>query len=243
MSDIQHIWQTRWDLIRHLHDKPPAARRRILEHLTGQYRYPVFFYIRRKGYPHDDAEDLTQGFILEVLNRDLFARANPQKGMFRKYLLGALEKFLAKQYTKANAISRKPPKPIVSIDTGLAAQLTDCDRFSSPEKAFDHAWVAELLERAMEDCRRHFQFSSDPDRQKYWDVFQDRVLRPILDGEPALPLREIAIRYDLPVKRLSGILVTVKRGIQRSLHGLVRQHTSSKEEAAQEMQDLLHMLE
>ena len=43
------------------HDTPRAQR--ALSHLCQTYWFPLYAYVRRKGYAPQDAEDLTQGFL------------------------------------------------------------------------------------------------------------------------------------------------------------------------------------
>jgi len=243
MADKQSIWKTQWTLLRNLGNQTPLTKRQTLQLLSQQYWRPIFWYIRCKGYPKHKAEDLTQGFFYCVLKNDFFERADPEAGPFRRYILAAVKRFLAQQYRNENTCSRKPDRPLVSINRTEGDRLIDGDRFSSPEKAFHHAWVAELLDEAMNQCRQYYQFSSDPARQMYWGIFNDRVLRPILDGEAPLSLPEIADKYGLAKERLSSIIVTVKRRLRRAMHDVVRRYTVSQQDAAMEMEDLIRMLE
>ena len=62
-------------------DSPQAAA--ALEQLCRTYWYPLYCYIRRRGYGHEDAQDLTQGFLLRWLESKSFARADASKGRLR----------------------------------------------------------------------------------------------------------------------------------------------------------------
>jgi len=44
------------------------------------YRYPLYAYVRRRGYGPEEAQDLTQGFFLHLLEHKTLARADPLKG-------------------------------------------------------------------------------------------------------------------------------------------------------------------
>src|SRR5262249_57591200 len=66
-----------------------------LERLCEGYWYPVYAFIRRRGYLPEQAQDLTQEFFLRILDGAFFERANPEKGRFRSFLLGAVQNFLS----------------------------------------------------------------------------------------------------------------------------------------------------
>ena len=44
------------------------------------YWYPLYAYVRRRGYAPEEAQDLTQGFFLHSLEHKTLARADPLKG-------------------------------------------------------------------------------------------------------------------------------------------------------------------
>jgi hypothetical protein len=62
--------------------------------LDGLYRV-YYAFIRRRGYGRQDAQDLTQDFFVSLLEKSALARADPQRGWFRSFLLGTLDHFLA----------------------------------------------------------------------------------------------------------------------------------------------------
>jgi len=242
MSYEQDAWKTRWDLLQGLLEKSPSTQRQILERLACQYWRPIFWYIRRKGYSRHRAEELTQEFFCQILQKELFAKADKSKGTFRSYLLGALTKFLSKQYRNTNARRRKPPGTLISISEHDIDPIVDCDQFSSPENVFHHIWVAELLEKALDDCRCHFEFSSDPMKRKYWGAFYDRVLKPILEEDPPLSLVEISDKHGLPKEKLSAIMVTVKRRMRRAIVNVIEQYSAPGLHADEELEELIRLL-
>ena len=54
--------------------------------LCESYWYPLYAFLRRRGYPADQAQDLTQEFFTRVLERRYPVRADPEKGRFRSFL-------------------------------------------------------------------------------------------------------------------------------------------------------------
>src|SRR6266581_616688 len=61
-----------------------------LERLCLTYWYPLYAYLRRRGHGEHDAQDFTQGFFAQLLERDWLHRVAPQKGRFRSFLLASL---------------------------------------------------------------------------------------------------------------------------------------------------------
>ena len=121
------------------------------EEFCQLYWYPLYAFIRRRGYNAEDARDLTQGFFLFIFDHKALRRATPTKGKFRSFLLGSLKNYLSNEYQRENAIKRGGKIDFVSVDFSDGE-----DRYSreptdspTPEKIFDANWALTLLERAI----------------------------------------------------------------------------------------------
>lgn len=132
-----------------------ALAQRALENLCRAYWTPLYVYVRCRGYPHHEAEDLTQGFFLDVLRRRVIPRADPQRGRFRAFLLAALQNHLHHQHARRQAAKRGGGEPRVVLDEAVAAEiLAVVDREAlAPDRAFDRSWTLALLDRAMQRLR------------------------------------------------------------------------------------------
>lgn len=97
---------THWSVVVAAGQGADAQASQALELLCRTYWYPIYAYIRRKGYEVADAEDLTQGFFAHVLCRGFLKRASPTKGRFRSFMLGALKYFMADEWAKLQAQKR-----------------------------------------------------------------------------------------------------------------------------------------
>jgi len=58
-----------------------------LEKLCCTYWYPLYAYVRRQGHSPEDAQDLTQAFFAQFLEKKSVQLADPQRGKFRSFLL------------------------------------------------------------------------------------------------------------------------------------------------------------
>jgi DNA-directed RNA polymerase specialized sigma24 family protein len=131
---------------------------RAREEFCRLYWYPLYAFIRRRGYNADDGRDLTQGFFLFILDRKALQRATPTKGKFRSFLLGSLKNYLSNVYQHENAIKRGGKIDFVSVDFSDGE-----DRYSrepadllTPEKIFDANWAVTLLAQAIERLKDEY---------------------------------------------------------------------------------------
>ncbi len=139
-------------------DSPQA--RAALEQLCRTYWYPLYCYIRRRGYSHEDAQDLTQGFLLRWLEQKSFARADATKGRLRSFLLAGLDHFLSDQWDRASAQKRGGGLPPLSFTDTQAAderyRLEPVDE-RSPERLFERRWALTLLDQVLTRAEQEFR--------------------------------------------------------------------------------------
>ena len=136
------------------HESSPRARE-ALELLCRAYWYPLYAYIRRRGYGPEDAQDLTQEFFVRLLRKNYPARADRAKGRFRTFLLHTLSQFLADQRERATALKRGGGQVLISLDAESPEdryRLEVADDLT-PEKLFERRWARTLLDRAQARLR------------------------------------------------------------------------------------------
>ena len=122
--------------------------RAALEEIYRLYCYPVYAFIRRRGYGRQDAQDLTQDFFVHLLEKGILGRADSQRGRFRNFLLGVLEHFLAHAAKRAGACKRGGDCQWVFLDDDAAEdryQLAAPEGMTA-EKLFEARWAAALVE-------------------------------------------------------------------------------------------------
>jgi RNA polymerase sigma factor (sigma-70 family) len=147
--------QTHWSMVLAAADAEASQSFQALEHLCRAYWPPLYAYLRRRGYTAHDAQDLTQEFLARLMKNRSFAGADPQKGRFRTYLLGALNHFLSDESDKAHAQKRGGGEPVFSLDEAVIEerQFAQQSNSLSPEKLFDRRWALSLLEQALRRLR------------------------------------------------------------------------------------------
>lgn len=230
---------TQWTAIDAVESGEAFRGQQQVGELIRDYWKPVYCYLRRKGYKNEDAKDLTQGFLQEVvLGRKLIQRADRSRGRFRSLLLTALDHYLANVYRHQNARKRIPRDKLLPLDRVEDTPLPDVTAEFTSEGSFNYAWVSTLLDRTLaeveDECGRR-------DMTVHWQMFRERVLQPLMENREAPSMAELCSRYgiDRPT-RASNMIFSVKRRLQSALKRQIRQSVASDAELAEEMELLWH---
>ncbi len=129
--------------------------RKALEELCRAYWYPLYAFVRYRGYSSDDAQDLTQSFFARIIETGGFASADPERGRFRSYLLGAMKHFLANEWHRARTRKSGGGVTIIELDAldPEARYALEPAQSTDPDAGFDREWAQESTARAMEKLR------------------------------------------------------------------------------------------
>ena len=149
---------THWSVVLAAGDDGTAGSRRALATLCETYWYPLYAYLRRQGHSAEDAQDLTQGFFQQVLEKGTVEQANPDRGRFRSFLLTSLKHYVTNEWDKQRARKRGGGTPHVSLELENAEgryQLEPPDD-TTPEKVFDRRWALTLLDNILGTLRAEF---------------------------------------------------------------------------------------
>ena len=111
----------------------------------------ALFEIMRRGHEPHAAEDLVQGFFLDLIESNPFPKLSPDKGRFRAFLLASMNYFLSGDYDRRNAAKRGGGIAPLSLDEPTAEQryLQAPVSVLSPEREFDRRWELAVLEHAL----------------------------------------------------------------------------------------------
>ncbi|MBW3597789.1 MAG: sigma-70 family RNA polymerase sigma factor [Planctomycetes bacterium] len=184
---VRQFATTRWSVVVAAGAGDPGNQRRrlALEELCQTYWYPLYAYVRRRGYSRDDAQDLTQAFFARLLEKNIVRVADPQKGKFRSFLLATLKDFLLNQRRHDGALKRGGGRTILPLEFEAGEEryrLEPADE-RTPEDLFQRRWALTILEQALARIRREHQ---DADKE---NLFQH--LKECLGGSDARSYREI----------------------------------------------------
>jgi RNA polymerase sigma factor (sigma-70 family) len=189
------------------HDSAPGARE-ALESLCRAYWYPLYSYIRRRGYTAEDAQDLTQEFFTQLLKKNYPGQADPAKGKFRSFLLLRLNHFLADEYDRATTQKHGGGQVFMSLDGESPEDrycLEPADELS-PEKIFEQRWAQTILDQAI--ARLQAEFVADGKAEIY------EVLKAFQPGE----------QHPLSYADAAARLVVSESAVKSMIHRLRQRH-------------------
>lgn len=216
---------THWTLVSRVRHGG-EVRRLALEELCGLYWYPIYAFLRRRGYFLQDAEDLAQGFFLKLVGDETFAAADADKGKLRTYLLGHLKRHLADHHRHVGAQKRGRGLQFVSFDAMEAEERYAAEPrdVNDPEALFSRAWALQLLAAVRGRLREEF---NDPKRPHAFETLQPYLL---LDEDPP-SYREVALK--LKATEVS-VRLTVSR-MRAKFRELLREEVARTVEAPEEV--------
>ena len=231
---------THWSLIEGV-QRQQDPDRALIGLLLARYWKPVYCYLRRKGFGNEQAKDLTQGFLHEVvLNRHLVERADPAKGSFRSLLLHSLRQYVIDERRKEAALRQIPKEKLVPLDMADPPELPEEAHSLDPDESFNYAWKADLLERVLGEVKESYV---NRGMEAHWRLFRDRVLQPVLQDCRPLSLKELCTQHGIEDEaRASHMLDTVKQRFHEVLRRHVRQTVTSNEDVEEELGEIVKFL-
>ena len=168
-----------------------------LSTLCQSYWYPLYAFVRRKGYSEADAEDLTQAFFADLLEKRRLSAADESRGKFRSFLLASLDHFLNNHWRATQAKSRGGGKNVLSIDFEVAENRYVDEPFHelTAEKIFERNWALAILNQAMDLVRLQYEQSNKSEMFGALKIYLGQGTPvPYRDVAEALGMREGAIK-------------------------------------------------
>lgn len=235
-------WSVLRDLSKEKEPEGPERTQELLAKLCEDYWPPIYRFVRFRGYSKHDAQDLTQGFFVFLLEKEAYKLPEPGSGQFRTFLL-----FLLKRYLKATDRYRHRQKrgggssPLLLDEARLEALEASGEEvflIGAPldeQRAFDCDWAAALVERAM--AALQLAYSTGP-RARVFDL-----LRPFLSGGIDLPTHEeVAAQLAVPMETLRSHLFRLRSTYRALLRAEVARTVPNEAEVESELRYLCRIL-
>ena len=167
-----HFPTTRWTLVVAAGNPEQKEAQSALVSLCENYWYPLYAYLRRRGYPADQAQDLTQGFFVRVLEGRYLDRADREKGHFRSFILTSLKFFVADEGDRDRAQKRGGGmvEPL-EFSSGEDRYQREPMHEETPERIFERRWALTMLDRVVERLRHEFIQHGRPEHFERLKVF------------------------------------------------------------------------
>ena len=207
--------------------------------LIDGYWKPVFYFIRARGYPVHQAEDLTQEFFHNVLHRNWIRPADPQRGRFRNFLLAILVRFLSDQSLERINKQTGFERELVSITT----LIHDHDRTfeppdnSTPEKIFMKQWA----EAVIRNVRRGLKTWCDKQgRPNWYEIFQ--AVHFPTDGQDKMSQQALADQLGISRDQVRYGLKEAESQFSRLLRAEVADQVDNQTDTDDEIDDLYGFL-
>ena len=206
-------------------------RSAALETLCNTYWFPIYVFVRRRGYSEHDAQDLTQDFFARIVGDNSFARADRTKGKFRGYLLGALNHFLADEWDKRCAKKRGGGQMVWSLEAAEGKYLQIAASSASPEKAFDQRWGLILLEQAVRRLQEELKAAK---KELQFDLLKDFLTSEAGPGAYNAAARKLS----LSPNRVAVIVYRMRQRFRELLRAELAQTVLSQADLEEEMRHL-----
>ncbi|HYY26729.1 MAG TPA: RNA polymerase sigma factor [Chthoniobacterales bacterium] len=226
---------TRWTIVMRAAQSQAQGGQSALAQLCRNYWYPLYMFARRRGHSPDDAQDLTQGFFLHLLEQRALAGVDRLKGKFRSFLLASFQNHLSDQVDRARRFKRGGDKEFVQLDAEEAEEryrLEPVERLTA-ENMFDARWAMTLLAEALN--RLHQEYASEAKTSTFeaLKVFLD----PVNSASPP-SYEEVANRLQVS----TGAVKTLIHRLRKRYTALLREEVGRTVSNPAEIDEEIHAL-
>jgi RNA polymerase sigma factor (sigma-70 family) len=215
----------------------PAAQA-ALEKLCRIYWRPIFAFLRRQGIAPAEAEDLTQGFFAQLLERKSFDAVRKEKGRLRSYLLGALKYFVADEQRRAMAIKRGKGQRLIPLEELRVDERVDIELADpvTAEMIYERRWALTVLERVLSRLKDEYRAAGNA------ALFDS--LKELLPDEPGSPSQaEIATRLGMTENAIRQAFYRFRQRYQSLLREEIAHTVATPGDIEDELRHLITVLE
>jgi RNA polymerase sigma-70 factor (ECF subfamily) len=229
----RHFATTRWSLVAAAGQGGSPEAQQALATLCEVYWYPLYAYARQHLPSAHDAQDQTQAFFAELLEKEYLQAADPRRGRFRSFLLTAFKHFLSRQREREHAQKRGGGTRLLSLDFQSGERrygLEPADP-ATPESAYERRWALAILGQALARLRQEF---ADAGKARVFDR-----LKGALEGDGAQQsYAEIGAELGLSESAVKVAVHRLRRRYQELLRAEIAQTVASPGEVEDELRDL-----
>ncbi len=151
-SDRRWFTTTHWSVVLSAKDRESKRSSDALAALCETYWFPLYAYVRRSGHTSHDAQDLTQAFFAQLLEKDFLKSVDRRRGKFRSFLLVSMKHFLSHERDRARAKKRGGGRVPFSLDFADAENRYNLEPQdpTTPERLYQRRWALTLLDRVVQ---------------------------------------------------------------------------------------------
>jgi len=214
-----------------------AAAEAALETLCRTYWLPLYAFIRREGYPVEEAKDLTQAFFACWLERRDFDTARQEKGRLRSYLLVSLKHFLTNERNKARTSKRGRGQQPISLEEIAEHQRFELEPFEAltADQIYERQWVTTVLDQVLARLEADYRGSG---RGQLFDY-----LKALLTDEPGHPSQaEIGANLGMTENAVKQAFHRLRLQYRELLREQIAHTVATSEEVEDELRHLIAVL-
>jgi DNA-directed RNA polymerase specialized sigma24 family protein len=234
-DDPARFRTTRWSAILVAAESRMPGSQAALTELCLLYWYPLYAFARRRGHGPHDAQDLTQGFFLHLLEHRALKQVHPLKGKFRSFLLASFQNFTSDEAASARCQKRGGDRQFVFLDSEDAEsryRLEPADHLTA-ETIFDARWAMTLLGHAVDLLRQEYGARGEESRFEVLKVFvgveegrdppsYEQVAQSlqVSVGAAKTLIHRLRKRYAVILRQEIGRTVSDPSAIEQEIHAL-----------------------
>jgi len=180
-----------------------ADGRMALSELCEAYYEPVVAFLRCELREADAAREMSHAFFEQMLRGGRIHTADPARGRFRSYLLGAVKHFLSHHREAAARLKRGGGLTAAPLEEAAGVP----DGGLSPDAVFERQWAVTVLARGMEALEQ--ECASEGKASFFIQV------KPLLTGEAAHGAQEeVAAACGMSVAALRMALTRLRKRLR-----------------------------
>jgi RNA polymerase sigma-70 factor (ECF subfamily) len=228
---------THWSLVLTAGRNDTTRASDALAKLCQTYWYPLYAYVRRRGFNPQDAEDLTQGFFAQLLQANHLDKVQRERGRFRGFLLAALNHFISDEWDRARAKKRGGGQAAISLNAEAAEslyQLEPVDTLTA-ERIYERRWALTLLDTVLQNLEREHELTG---KRALFDE-----LRFCLTGERSkLPYSDLATHLGMSEAAVKVAVHRLRQRYRELLRAEIANTVSGPDEVEDELRHLFAVL-
>ena len=226
---------THWSLVLAANGSGTSEAGPALDQLCRTYWTPLYAYLRRQGTAPADAQDLVQGFLASLLERDGIAKVDRARGKFRSFLLASLKHFASNERDRTRAQKRGGRLVFVPLEEASAEEQFLAAPDLSPDEIYEQTWALAIIEHAVARLRAEY---ATPERAKLFTA-----LKPYLTGDRTEPpYVAVAAQFNLGESGVKMAVRRMRRRFGELLRHEIAQTVSRPEEVDEEIRVLFTAL-
>jgi RNA polymerase sigma-70 factor (ECF subfamily) len=227
---------TRWSVVVAAGNEESPAARAALSSLCETYWPPLYAFLRRRGYPAVEAQDLTQEFFARLLEKNYVEAADRDRGRFRTFLLVVLKRFLSKERDREQALKRGGGVVTLSLDFVAAEEQVRFEPSDewTPEKEYERRWALTLLDLVLKRLEAEYAARGKS------ELFAR--CRPWLTGDAARSHEDVAATLGMTAGAIKVTVHRMRERYRELLREEIAQTVATPEDVAEELKHLLAAL-